>query len=243
MMTSWPSSVCNSLIGSRRSIAPVRFFPCDRARWERRTHDYMRHGTTTLFAALGIATGEVIGQCIARHRSREFLKFLRTLEAQVPDDLDVHLVMDNYATHKTPAVQRWLARHPRWHVHFTPTGASWLNQVERFFALLTEKQLRRGVHRSTQELERAIRRYIDTVNSNPRPFRWTKSADDILATIRRFCLRTLDTAERQKETCLSMKLSKAAETQRMSHRGFQSLCHIRVRTVQLPPTSRHPDLW
>ena len=166
---------------------------------ERRTHDYMRHGTTTLFAALDIATGEIIGQCFPRHRSREFLKFLRTLEAQVPDDLDVHLVMDNDATHKTPAVQRWLARHPRWHVHFTPTGASWLNQVERFFALLTEKQLRRGVHRSTQELEHAIRRYIDTVNANPRPFRWTKSADDILATIKRFCLRTLDTAQRQKE--------------------------------------------
>ena len=164
---------------------------------ERRTHDYMRHGTTTLFAALDIATGEIIGQCFPRHRSREFLKFLRTLEAQVPDDLDVHLVMDNYATHKTPAVQRWLAGHPRWHVHFTPTGASWLNQVERFFALLTEKQLRRGVHRSTQELEQAIRRYIDTVNANPRPFRWTKSADDILAAVKRFCLRALDTAERQ----------------------------------------------
>ena len=102
---------------------------------ERRTHDYMRHGTTTLFAALDIATGKVIGQCFPRHRAREFLTFLRTLETQVPDDLDVHLVMDNYATHKTPAVQRWLARHPRWHVHFTPTGASWLNQVERFFAL------------------------------------------------------------------------------------------------------------
>ena len=150
---------------------------------ERRSHDYMRHGTTTLFAALDIATGEIVGQCFPRHRSREFLKFLRTLEAQVPDDLDVHLVMDNHATHKTPAVQRWLAGHPRWHVHFTPTGASWLNQVERCFALLTEKQLRRGVHRSTQELEQAIRRYIDTVNANPRPFRWTKSADDILATI------------------------------------------------------------
>ena len=167
---------------------------------ERRTHDYMHHGTTTLFAALDIATGEVIGQCFPRHRSREFLKFLRTLEVQVPDDLDVHLVMDNYATHKTPAVRRWLARHPRWHIHFTPTGASWLNQVERFFALLTEKQLRRGVHRSTQEVEQAIRHYIETVNANPRPLRWTKSADDILATIRRFCLRTLDTAKRQKET-------------------------------------------
>ena len=107
--------------------------------------------------------------------------------------------MDNDATHKTPAVRRWLASHPRWHAHATPTGASWLNRVERFFALLTEKQLRRGVHRSTQELEQAIRRYIDTVNANPQPFRWTKSADDILATIRRFCLRTRDATERQKE--------------------------------------------
>ncbi len=166
---------------------------------ERRTHDSMRHGTTTLFAALDIATGEVIGQCFARHRSREVLKFLRTLEAQVPDELDVHLVMDSYATHKTSAVQPWWPGTPRWYVHFTPTGASWLNQVERFFALLTEKQLRRRVYRSTQELEQAIRRYIDTVNANPKPFRWTKAADNILATIRRFCLRTLDTAERQKE--------------------------------------------
>ena len=173
---------------------------------ERRTHDYVRHGTTTLFAALDIATGRVIAQCLPRHRSREFLMFLRTLEAQVPGGLDIHLVMDNYATHKTPAVRRWLARHPRWHVHFTPTGASWLNQVERFFALLTEKQLRRGVHRSTRELEHAIRNYIDTVNANPRPFRWTKSADDILATIKRFCLRTLETAERQ------MKITKTSES-------------------------------
>ena len=180
---------------------------------ERRTHDYMRHGTTTLFAALDIATGKVIGQCFPRHRAREFLIFLHTLETQVPDDLDVHLVMDN-SRHKTPAVmgtpslsgamdsrrQRCrLARHPRWHVHFTPTAASWLNQVERFFALLTEKQLRRGIHRSTRELEHAIRHYIDTVNADPRPFRWTKSADDILDTIKRFCLRTLDTAQRQTE--------------------------------------------
>ena len=164
---------------------------------ERRTHDYRRHGTTTLFAALDVATGKVIGQCFARHRARDFLKFLRTVEVNVPDDLDVHLVMDNYATHKTPAIRGWLARHPRWHVHFTPTGASWLNQVERFFALLTEKQLRRGVHRSTDELETAIHSYIETVNADPRPFRWTKSADDILATIKRFCLRTLETAETQ----------------------------------------------
>ena len=164
---------------------------------ERRSHDYRRHGTTTLFAALDIATGAVIGRCFARHRAREFLNFLRTIEANVPDDLDIHLVMDNYATHKTPAIRNWFARHPRWHVHFTPTSASWLNQVERFFALLTEKQLRRGVHRSTRELEDAIRAYIDTVNADPRPFRWTKSANEILATIKRFCLRTLEVAENQ----------------------------------------------
>ena len=164
---------------------------------ERRTHDYIRHGTTTLFAALDVATGSLIGQCLPRQRSQEFLTFLRTIEGNVPSDLDLHLVMDNYATHKTQAVQRFLARHPRWHVYFTPTGASWLNQVERFFALLTEKQLRRGVHRSTEELEAAIEHYIASVNKDPRPFRWTKSADDILATIKRFCLRTLETAARQ----------------------------------------------
>ena len=164
---------------------------------ERRTHDYKRHGTTTLFAALDVATGSVIGQCLPRHRSQEFLSFLRTIESNVPSDLDLHLVMDNYATHKTEAVRRFVARHPRWHVHFTPTGASWLNQVERFFALLTEKQLRRGVHRSTEELEGAIEHYLATVNADPKPFRWTKSANDILASIKRFCLRTLETATRQ----------------------------------------------
>ena len=164
---------------------------------ERRTHDYKRHGTTTLFAALDVATGSVIGQCLPRHRSQEFLSFLRTIESNVPSDLDLHLVMDNYATHKTEAVRRFLARHPRWHVHFTPTGASWLNQVERFFALLTEKQLRRGVHRSTEELEEAIEHYLATVKADPKAFRWTKSANDILATIKRFCLRTLETATQQ----------------------------------------------
>ena len=164
---------------------------------ERRSHDYKRHGTTTLFAALDIATGKVIGQCFPRHRAKEFLKFLRTVEVNTPTDLDIHLVMDNYATHKTPAIRNWFARHPRWHIHFTPTSASWLNQVERFFALLTEKQLRRGVHRSTRELEEAIHGYIDKVNNNPKPFRWTKSADDILASIKRFCLRTIETAQTQ----------------------------------------------
>ena len=160
---------------------------------ERRTHDYKRHGTTSLFAALDVATGQVIGKCYRRHRAREFLAFLKTIEANVPADLDVHLVTDNYATHKTQTIRSWLARRPHWHIHFTPTSASWLNQVERFFANLTDKQLRRGVHRSTRELEAAIEAYIATVNADPKPFRWTKSADDILASIKRFCIRTLDT--------------------------------------------------
>ena len=156
---------------------------------ERRTHDYMRHGTTTLFAALDIATGEVIGELHRRHRSSEFLQFLRTIEANVPSELDVHLVMDNYGTHKTPSIKAWFARHPRFHVHFTPTSASWLNQVERWFATLTEKYIRRGTHRSTRQLEHAIRQYLDIHNANPKPFVWAKSAEDILASIERFCLR------------------------------------------------------
>ena len=157
---------------------------------ERRTHDYARHGTTTLFAALDIATGEVIGEMHRRHRSVEFLQFLRTIEASVADDLEVHLVMDNYGTHKTPSIKSWFARHPRFHVHFTPTSASWLNQVERWFATLTERYLRRGTHRSTRQLEQAIKQYLDINNASPKPFVWSKSADDILASIERFCLRT-----------------------------------------------------
>lgn len=156
---------------------------------ERRTHDYMRHGTTTLFAALDIATGEVIGELHRRHRSSEFLQFLRTIEANVPPELDVHLVMDNYGTHKTPAIKAWFARHPRFQVHVTPTSASWINQVERWFATLTEKYIRRGTHRSTRQLEQAIRKYLELNNANPKPFTWVKSADDILASIERFCLR------------------------------------------------------
>lgn len=157
---------------------------------ERRTHDYTRHGTTSLFAALDIASGAVIGRCYPKHRSSEFRKFLDQIEANVPRELDVHLVMDNYATHKTKLIRDWLAKRPRWHVHFTPTGASWINQVERFFALITDKQIRRGVHRSTQQLETDIRAFIDLHNVDPKPFRWTKSADDILAAIQRFCTRT-----------------------------------------------------
>jgi len=162
---------------------------------ERRTHDYVRHGTTSLFAALDVKTGEVIGRCHRRHRAVEFRTFLDTIEAAVPEDLDVHLVVDNYATHKTPLIRRWLAKRPRYHMHFTPTGASWLNQVERWFATLTQKQIRRGVHRSTRALETAIKEYIAIANETPRPFAWTKSADDILASVERFCRRTSDSRD------------------------------------------------
>lgn len=156
---------------------------------ERRTHDYVRHGTTTLFAALDVKTGQVIGACHARHRATEFRKFLDRIDAAAPSDLDVHLVLDNYATHKTPLIRRWLLRHPRFHVHFTPTSASWLNLVERWFVELTRKQIRRGAHRSTRTLEQAIRAYIDMTNESPRPFVWTKTADEILESVARFCQR------------------------------------------------------
>ncbi len=160
---------------------------------ERRTHDYVRHGTTSLFAALDIATGDVIGECHRRHRALEFRKFLTTIDEQVPDDLDVHLIMDNYATHKTPAIRRWLAKRPRFHVHFTPTSASWINQIERWFATLTAKQIRRGTFRSTLQLEAKIKEYIEINNEGPKPFVWTKTADQILESIARFCLRTSGT--------------------------------------------------
>jgi transposase len=159
----------------------------------RRSHDDQRHGTLSLFAALDVATGKVIGRRDQRHRAREFLKFLRAVGAEVPRDLDGHLVMDNYATYKTPTIRAWLARRPHWHVHLTPTSASWLNQIERFFAELTNKQLRRGVHRSLREREHAIRD-IDTVDDDPKPFCWTRSADVILASIQCFCTTTLDAA-------------------------------------------------
>jgi len=147
---------------------------------ERRTHDYVRHGITTLFAALNVATGEITGSIHRRHRATEFRKFLTKLDRDIPAELDVHLICDNYGTHKTPAVKRWLDLHPRFHMHFTPTYSSWLNQVERWFGLLTDKKLRRGAHRSIQALENDIRDWITTWNQNPRPFAWTKSADEIL---------------------------------------------------------------
>ena len=161
---------------------------------ERHTHDYERHGTTSLFAALDVATGRVVGECHRRHRAVEFRAFLDTIEASVPAGLEIHVILDNVSTHKTPLIHRWLARHPRYHLHFTPTGASWINLVERFFALLTEKQVRRGAHRSATELETAILRYLDVHNEDPKPFIWTKTADQILANLARFCQRTLDSA-------------------------------------------------
>jgi transposase len=157
---------------------------------ERRTHDYKRHGTTSLFAALDAKTGTVLAQTHRRHRSIEFRKFLDRIDAQTPAALDVHIILDNYGTHKTPLIQRWLAKRPRFHVHFTPTYGSWLNLVERWFSELTTKQLRRGAHRSVTELERAIWEFIDVHNDEPKPFVWTKSADEILASIARFAQRT-----------------------------------------------------
>ena len=156
---------------SRRWIARSRLLPLSPGMPERRTHDYERHGTTTLFAALDIATGKVIGELHRRHRSSEFLKFLRTIDASVPPELDIHLVMDNYGTHKTPTIKAWFARHPRYHLHFTPTSASWLNQVERWFAILSQRQIKRGSHRSTLELEKAIRSFLEVHNARPQAIR------------------------------------------------------------------------
>lgn len=167
---------------------------------ERRTHDYARHGTTTLFAGLiaavtaetGVKPGSVVGTCMPRHRAQEFRKFLHEVERNVPEGLDVHVVMDNASTHKTKLIRDWFAKRPHWHQHFTPTSSSWINQVERFFALLAEKQIKRGAHRSVKELIAAIEAFIRQQNANPKPLRWTKSADDILTSIERFCRRTLN---------------------------------------------------
>lgn len=157
-----------------------------------RTHDYVRHGTTTLFAALNAKTGKIIGKCYRRHRAVEFVKFLRVIDESVPMTLDVHLILDNYSTHKTPLVRRWIARHPRFHVHFTPTYSSWINLVESWFAILTNRRLRRSSFRSTRQLERDVNRYIDASNESPTPFVWSKTADEILDSVKRFCLHTSD---------------------------------------------------
>src|SRR5215218_10460610 len=164
---------------------------------ERRTHDYLRHGTTDLFAALDAKTGTVIGACHRRHRAPEFRTFLDEIDRSVPPDLDVHLVLDNLRTHKAALIRDWLAKRPRYHLHDTPTSASWINLVEGWFALLTLRQIRRGVFPTVEALETAIRRHIEATNANPRPFVWTKSAADILDSVRRFCRRTTDVCQRQ----------------------------------------------
>lgn len=169
--------------------------PMDFGQPERRTHTYVRHGITNLFAALDYVSGRVIGECYPKKRAREFRRFLQTVEAHVPAELAVHMIVDNSSIHGAPTVRRWLKSHPRFHVHFVPTYSSWLNLVERWFAKLTEEALRRGSHCSTRELEQAIHAYIETGNDNPKPLVWTKSADDILASVARFCQRTLALAD------------------------------------------------
>ena len=158
------------------------------------THGYVRHGTTTLFAALDISTGEVLAQCKRRHRHQEFLSFLEHIEASVPEQLDVHLVLDNYATHKHPAVRAWLAARPRYHVHFTPTYASWLNQVERWFGHITQRAIRRGSFRTVRELVRRIDAFVQHYNASSRPFAWTATADSILAKLERLLKAITGTA-------------------------------------------------
>jgi transposase len=155
----------------------------------RMTHDYVRNGTTSLFAAFDLASGSVIAQPYRRHRHQEFLRFLKLIDAAVPKDLDLHLVLDNYATHKTPAIHQWLLKHPRFHLHFTPTSSSWLNLVERWFAELTNRKLRRSAHRSVTELENDIRKWTTEWNKDPKPFVWTKTADEILETLAAYCER------------------------------------------------------
>ncbi|MET8162636.1 IS630 family transposase [Sphaerisporangium sp. NPDC005289] len=153
---------------------------------ERRTHDYVRNGITSLFAAFNIADGSVIGELHRQHRAAEFKKFLVTIDKRVPAELDVHLICDNYGTHKTPQIKAWLARHPRFHMHFTPTGSSWINQVERWFGHLTDQLIRRGVHKSVQSLEKDIRDWIVHWNQNPKPFVWTKTAEEILESLAKY---------------------------------------------------------
>jgi transposase len=156
---------------------------------ERRSHDYVRHGTTSLFAAFNIADGTVIGELHRKHRAIEFKKFLATIDKTVPEGLDVHLICDNYGTHKTPAIRAWLAGHPRFHMHFTPTGSSWINQVERWFGFLTDQMIRRGVHKSVVALEKDIRDWVRTWNDDPKPFVWRKTAEEIIDSLARYCQR------------------------------------------------------
>ena len=186
---SWAAKRTNEI----QALEPTQpVLPMRPGRPERRASDYHRHGTSSLFAALDVAAGRVIGRCYRRHRAEEFRDFLCAVDATVAPEAEVHLVLDNASIHKAPPVRAWLAERPRYHLHFTPTASSWLNQVERFFALLTARRLRRGVHRSVEELEAAaVLAYVERHNAEPRPFRWTKSADQILASVGRSCERTL----------------------------------------------------
>jgi transposase len=159
--------------------------PIKKGRAGTMTHDYKRNGTTTLFAALDVLSAAVIGQCLPRHRHSEFLKFLRTIDREVPEGLEVHLILDNYSTHTHANVKKWLAKHPRFHLHFTPTASSWLNLVERFFGKLTDKAIRRGIFTSVPDLIAAIEAYLQATNANPQPFQWTATAEQILAKVRR----------------------------------------------------------
>ncbi len=181
---------CKSQIQALDRTAPI--LPLLPGTPQRASHDYKRFGTSSLYAALDITTGKVIGSLHARHRAIEFKKFLQRLDNEVPAELEVHLILDNASTHKTPAIKRWLAAHPRFVLHFTPTSSSWLNLVERWFAELTTKKLRRGSHRSVRQLNADIRAWIETWNDNPRPFVWTKTADQILDSIARYCNRIND---------------------------------------------------
>jgi transposase len=175
-----------------QAVEPTRpVLPMRPGQPERRASDYVRHGTCSLFAALDVAAGKVIGRCYRRHRATEFRDFLDAVDAAVPTDLEVHVVLDNASIHKAPPIRDWLAKRPRYRLHFTPTASSWLNQVERFFALLTARRLRRGVHRSVEELEAAVLAYVERHNAEPKPFRWTRTADQILAAVGRSCERTL----------------------------------------------------
>jgi transposase len=175
-----------------QALEPARpVLPMRPGRAERRGSDYLRHGTCSLFAALDVAAGRVIGRCYRRQRAAEFRDFLDAVDAAVPSELEVHVVLDNASIHKAPPIKAWLLERPRYHLYFTPTASSWLNQVERFFALLTARRLERGTHRSVEELEAAVLGYVDHHNAEPKPFRWTRTADQILASVGRFCERTL----------------------------------------------------
>lgn len=168
-----------------------QILPMQPGRIARRTHDYVRHGTTSLFAALDHRAGTVIGKCFARHRAKEFRSFLDLIDEQTDPAMDLHLILDNASTHKAPIVKKWLLAHQRFHIHFVPTSSSWLNLVERWFGLLAEKQIKRGVHTSVNELEACIGNYLEKTNANPKPFMWTKSADTILDSVKRACQTTL----------------------------------------------------